>query len=187
MFSFLFKRKPILFEIVIQLSRRSNVTLVKKGNDVKDKDYILLGLLIYARLLRLFRLKSNDPKIAPYTFFTEALKTQANFKSDAEFLKKLSDTIEVMKNNYEKETSLRVVCRGDSKSDKVIYTGVPLKELECYVYTVYSFVSDNISDQNKFVLFKLFAALSTLKLTKEITANDAINFPNMAVTEVAIT
>lgn len=187
MLSFLFKRKPILFELKIRLSRKSYVEMLKKGHNVKDKDYILLGLLIYARLLRLFRLKKIDLKSAPYTFFEEALKTQSNFQSDSEFLKKVSDTINIMKNSYEKESSLKIVCRGDFQSNKTIYTGVPLStELGCYVYTVYSFIWDNISEHNRLVLFQLFAALSKLKLSKEITASDAINFPNVAINEIHI-
>jgi hypothetical protein len=187
MFSFFFNRKPIVFEIQIDLSKISSVQILKKADKVSDKEFILLGLLTYARLLRLFRLKKIDPKYAPYTFFIEAQKTRPNFQNDSDFLKKVSDTIAVMKNTYDNPTSLKITCRGDSESDKIIYSGIPKStELGCYVYTIYSFVQSHISEQNTMALFQLFVGLSKLKISKEITANDAINFPNFSIKEIRI-
>lgn len=187
MFSFLFNRKPIVFEIKVNLSKNSFVEIIKKRQNATDKDFILLGLLTYARLIRLFRLKKIDSKYAPYTFFIEALKTQSNFQSDTDFLNKINDTIELMKNSYETSNSLKIVCKGHSESNKLIYTGIPKSsEFGCYVYTVYSFIQKNISEQNRMTLFQLFVSLSKLKMTKEITATDAINFPNLVIKEVHI-
>jgi hypothetical protein len=47
-------------------------------------------------------------------------------------------------------------------------------------------VQSHISEQNTMALFQLFVGLSKLKISKEITANDAINFPNFSIKEIRI-
>jgi len=173
----IFRKRNIVFKIKINISRYSNVEVLANTSDKGDKDYILLGLLVYARILRLLSIKNNKLALEACNFFDGVLNVKAKMSSEAEYLKKAYDTISILEKTFHKDATLNVTCTSTAKGDRVIYTSIPSnEEIDKYIYTIFSFVWSKISENNRFILIQSFAMLSNLKLKKSFRLQMRLNF-----------
>jgi hypothetical protein len=181
----IFKKRNVVFKVQVNISKHSNVEVLMNNSDKADKDFILLGLLVYARILRLLSIKNSKLAIEICKNFDDFLNSKPKMRNEHEYLKKISEAISILEKTYHKDASLKVTCTGIASGDRVIYTNIPSnEEIDKYAYTIFNFAWNKISENNRFILVQAFAMLSNLKLKKGLSSSDAIEFPNYIIKQL---
>jgi len=174
----LFKPQNIFFKIKIHISRNSYVEELEISNDASEKDWLQLGFLVFARLLRLP--KSNSSEIANDFVGYQKMKNELN--DNKKLIEIITEFLKIRKNTYKKDATLKITCRGQKNRDKFIFTGFTAnEEIQCYSYTIFKHIWGNLNDKDKLFFLEGFGVISIARLSNNLTHSLAIELPNSIV------
>ncbi len=178
----LFKKSKILLKAEIEISESSSFfSIIDKSSEIKDRELILLGLLIYARILRVESSKSDREKLVDMF-----IELHTNFKDTGgseEYINMMLNIFSMTAKSSRFKDSTIVKLKKESRIylDMGVISVYPLSSV---VYTVFNFLYKNLSQENRIRLIEGFALLSKLYQKEEFNTLSAVGIPNMIVYEI---
>ena len=177
-----------LAKIQITINDISTLEILEKSKKIEDKELILLGLLIYARILRIE--KSEQQKESMIYSFSEFYKIH----QDADDIINFNKVIELFnfkssENNYiaiKKHFKTNIKLK-KNKDNNVYYITTDTLLIDPYsslVYTTFIYIWNNVNSENKVHLFYSFLILSDAYKKEIFTGKDAVRIPNEIVNEI---
>ncbi len=189
MFLFNFFKKPdTLLKAEIRISNDSIVDLLEKSKSIGDREMILMGLLVYSRVLRY---EKNDYERNLMLDVFPDFNYNFNEVEDKEHFKKLIiNFFETGSsfNNYrhvKKEFKAKIELKKKDNGVIYLYMGnILFSPLSSVVYSIFNFIWNNIEEKNQIKLLQGFTTLSIMYKNKKFSIQDAIEVPNMIVYEI---
>ena len=178
----LFKKDKILLNASIEISETSSIfSITHKSNNVTERELILLGLLIYARILRV---ESHKPdRDALVENFIEIHKDFKNASSGREYMQEISGILSkaALSTLFRDTVSIRLKKETRIFLDMDVISVHPLSSV---VYTIFNYLYKNLNQKNTVRLIEGFALLSNLYQKENFTILSAVGIPNMIVYEI---
>jgi hypothetical protein len=178
----LLKKSEILLKAKIEISESSSFFLIaEKSTEIKEKELILLGLLIYARILRVESSKTDRDKLV--AMFIELHTNFIDTGGSEEYINTMLNIFSmVAKSNRFKDSAI-IQLKKENRIflDMGVINVYPLSSV---VYTVFNFLHENLNQQNRIRLIEGFALLSKLYQKEEFNILSAVEIPNMIVYEI---
>ena len=185
-FKNLFKKSELILRGEIRVSDNSTFKVKKKSKKIHDKDLILLGLLIYARILRIEPLQSEkDSMVSLFIEFGTNCKSSSNKE---EFMKSVIVFFDIVKNGHNftiiKEFKTTVELMRNNDEFYLHMGNVLVDPLSKIVHTTFMFIMDNIKKENQASLVEAFGVISKMYKMEEFSSVDAVVYPNVVVEEM---
>lgn len=176
-------RKKTTVTVNLHLYPEGRVEEIEVSDLRSDKDYILLALLIYARMLRILgnnylaytgnacliflELEQNEGRIMGKEF--EQIETH------------FSDWID----SFVEIPALSIVMT--KKKIASLHVGIiHSRSLENYIYLAFNYAWNNINPSNRRQLLDSFIQLSRIQLSNQLSTFDAILIPNNIVEKLIL-
>lgn len=169
----------------IKISENSRVDVTYKENALKDKELILFGLLVYARILRIeSSKKEKESLILTFSDFYKIYRDQngnIDYKKVLEYFESNSNfsTYTIIKKE------LKTVVKMKKKKDSnfyYLYTGTFLiNPYSSAVYALYLYIWNNVEEKNRYYLFESFIVLSRMYNSTTFSAKMSVLLPNEIV------
>ena len=178
----LFKKPEILLKAKIEISESSSAfSISDKSIKIKERELILLGLLIYARILRVESSKVDRDKLVDMF-----IELHTNFKDTGggeEYINMMLNIFSMAAKSNRFKDSAIIKLKKESKIflDMGVINVYPLSSV---VYTVFIFLHENLNQENRIRLVEGFALLSKLYQKEEFNILSAVGIPNMIVYEI---
>jgi len=178
----LFKKPKILLKAKIEISETSSFfSITDKSFEIKERELILMGLLIYARVLRVESSKDDRDKLVE--MFSEL---HTNFKDTGgseEYINTMLNIFAMVAKSSSFKDSAIIKLKKESRIflDMGVINVYPLSSV---VYTVFNYLYENLKPGNRIRLIEGFALLSKLYQKEEFNILSAVGIPNMIVYEI---
>lgn len=183
----LFKKDELFLRAEVRISNISTFKIIEKSPKTNDKELILLGLLIYARILRIEPLQvEKDSIVSLFIEFGTNHKTSNNKEESMEIIVNFFDLV---KNGHNfiiiKEFKTTVKLMKNKEEEFYLYMGnILVDPLSSVVYTAFKFIIDNIKKENQVYLLEGFVRLSKMYKIEKFSSIDAVIIPNVIVEEI---
>ncbi len=178
----LFNKSDTLLKAKIEISESSShFEIIDKASEIKDRELVLMGLLIYARILRVESSKSDKDKLVG--MFIEFHTNYLNTNKSSEYLNLMLFVFSGAAKSTQFKSSAVIKLKKVARIylDMGIINVYPLSSV---VYTVFNFVWENISEQYQIRLIESFALLSKMYNIEEFSMSSAVEIPNEIVYEI---
>ena len=178
----LFKKPKTLLTAEIEISPASSFFSIKeKSSEIKERELILMGLLIFARVLRVESAKEDRDKLVDMF-----IELQTNFKETGGSQEYINATLTIFSftaksSNFQDTAIIKLKKESRIYLDMGVINVFPLSSV---VYTVFNFLHENLSKENRIRLIEAFALLGRLYQKEEFTILSAVGIPNMIVYEI---
>jgi hypothetical protein len=184
-FKSFFKKFDLVLNVKILISKESSFQVISPKKAVSDKDLIMLAVLFYARILRIYGSKEEKKDLSEnFLIWYGSFEEQ---KYNKEF-------IELMLNNYgtviyypskiftkTKEIKMNKVEEGNFYLDVGVIYVDPISSI---VYHVFKFVWNSIDSSNKKKLIEAYSLLSAEFIAQGLSIITAVNSPNEIVNDL---
>ena len=178
----LFKKPKILLKAKIEISESySSFSITDKSIEIKERELILMGLLIYARVLRVENSKPERDKLVDMF-----IELHANFKDTGRSEKYMNQMLNIFSmiarsRNFKDSVFIKLKKESRIFLDMGVINVYPLSSV---VYTVFNFLYENLDPENRIRLIEGFALLSKLYQKEGFTILTAVGIPNMIIYEI---
>lgn len=186
--NFFFAKIDNLAKIQIIINDIPTLEILEKSKKIEDKELILMGLLIYARILRIE--KSEQQKESMIYSFSEFYKIHQDADDTINFNKVIElFNFKSTENNYiaiKKHFKTNIKLK-KYKDNNVYYITTDTLLIDPYsslVYTTFIYIWNNVNSGNKVHLFYSFLILSDAYKKGMFTGEDAVRIPNEIVNEI---
>lgn len=185
----LFKKDELFLKAEVRISDISTFNITESSPKINDKVLILLGLLIYARILRIEPLQNEKDSIV--SLFIEFGSNYDKSINKEESLKKVTNFFDLVKNGHKyitiKEFKTKVKLRKNKEGEFYLYMGnVLVDPMSNIVYTTFMFIMKNIKKENQGQLLEAFVILSKIYKIEKFSRIDAVIIPNAVVDEITL-
>jgi hypothetical protein len=173
MFSFLELlglRKPPVLYIHFNLSRKSYTKEIIKQPTVNDRDYVLLALLIYARVVKITPLANVSDRNIIYRAFIDI---NEGVKDGTLSWYGVEKVVEFYFTHFDNDHTWKIKYNGMG-----IRASSVNKDVEKYIYLSFLHSLSQINQDNKRKLVDGFAMLSKSFLIERPSSIEAISIPN---------
>lgn len=180
-FKNLFAKPETLLIAEIKISANSSFNLLSKSEKVEDKELILLGLLMFARILRLENSKSKINSLL--TIFPDFYRLFRRSDNQSETLNSILNTSKIFSQSYMTEQTRSVkLKRFDNGNIYLDMSFILAEPFASIVHTVFIFVLENLENkENKIRLLEAFTLLCKLYEDEIFSIRSAVDVPNMIV------
>lgn len=186
-FKNLFKKDELLLRVEVVISDISTFTIKETSHKTNDKLFVLLGLLIYARILRVEPLQAEKDSIM--SLFSDFASNHKSSVNKEESLKMFMNLFDLMKDGHNyitiKEFKTKIKLKKNKRDVFYLYMGNVLVEpMSKIVYTTFMYIIKNIKKENQIHLIEAFETLSKIYQTEKFSSIDAVIIPNVIVNEI---
>lgn len=178
----LFKKTKILLEARIDISESSSFfSISKTSNEIKEQELILLGLLIYARILRVESSKAEKDKLVD--MFIELHSNFQHLDYNEEYLNTMLNIFSVLESSSQFKDFAIIKLKKESRIFLDIGV-INIYPLSSVVYTTFNFLHKNLNHKNRIHLIEGFSLLGKMYQQEAFNISSAVEIPNMIVYEI---
>ncbi|WP_367772204.1 hypothetical protein AB3G33_01870 [Flavobacterium sp. WC2421] len=183
----LFKKDELFLKAQIKISDTSSFEVLQKSIVIQDDELILLGLLIFARILRIEPL--NSEKETMILIFKEFYSNYEIASDKDDCINKNVDVFNILNNGHDyvtiKEFKTTIKLLRNDEGEFYLNVGTIFVEpLSKLVYTTFVFIVKNIKKENHSSLIKGFYRLARVYEMGDFSAIDAYIVPNVVIDEI---
>lgn len=183
----LFAKPDILLKVKIITNDSSYLEILEKSREIEEKELILMGLLIYARVLKIE--KSETEKNLMVSNFLDYYKIYLNEDNSINYDKVIEHlTSKSNESNYiaiKRDFKTIVKLKKYKNSEYFLHMGLILANpTSSVVYTTFIYIWNNVNQKNKIYLFNSFIFLSNFYKLEKFTSNTAVSIPNKIINEI---